>query len=715
LDNVMTNNAQDQTIHAQIAGIRGDAQTDDIERLLRQIAQEDPLQQNRLCDLISEATGIGKAVLNRQLRIYIKAIKAEKQHNDLSLKADAASNAYDGFSKQIIVPINGDGTHKKESELVLIRASDGSYSYVSEFWNAQKRISAPAERQLSQALKAEGTKSGLELIIGGESEAALSPTLNQLKKDVELALEQGEVGIPCRVTFGPYLDKEQGKLHTVTNLDEGILVLNQRHSVDIAPEPMEDPTIIEDSKAIFGSNVDIIIGHVIASVTNEDPFGKHIMCIIGSSGAGKSTVARWIAHLIGDLSPTVVSGSSLEGSWPIVFGCRSPIFDNLDKYPLTPQALDILASALTQDVTNVPARYTPAGLSAALGYPILTSIHESTIDHYPALKSRAVIIRQSTSIEIMELNKSGAYKPILARLVRHVWWLIERYIIDLKDGKVPVCPGGIRNTIARPYWWYLTTVSKLTPEQAEIECELLKVSEESEDPDEQNAFVAQFDRAMNAEFGLSGQDQMTFRATDVGESMRRHCLQEDLDVIFVGKDSKFTTHKQIGKAVRRLVENHRTQNRIKKWIILDRFDKKIHSTVFNISRLASETSEKSHKISMLRQDSPASAGKASEASENGPSFGLGVEINNFSQPPPENFTPSHTRGSPNLTRFTRQAPEPAPEAANFGEASGEIFRSRSFHSPTDASHELNDTSDDLSDADRAKIRQKEHRKQWEDM
>jgi hypothetical protein len=564
IDSVTPENPSNPSIFDRIDALPPECSAIELESICCIVAQLKPAAMADAIKALVEKSGYSVSVVKATIKLF----KDQNKANSKAAFADALNNiatsASKEFEKQIITPITADGQYNRGGELVLINPTDGEPPYVESIWK-ENRLSPAAERELRELMKIKATANGWDLLAGGDEEKAIAPTLADLKRDVEIAIQHGKMGQPCRVTFGPWLDKTQGILHTKTDIESKILILKHKQLIKDSPQPKRDLDAWEEGKWQFGDNFIAIIAHCICAITNENPLNKHMLCLYGTAGGGKTTVAGWTARLIEQGTPIAITASGLEGSWPSVFSTRSPIFDNVDNKSFSSENQDTLAAGLTQETVVVRARYTASGLTASLGYPIATSIHESVWGYYEAIKSRSIILRQNFSKEIWERTAGGQGEALISRLRLHVWWLVEQFVGAILANELPLIPGGCRNSsYARARWWVETAILGKSAAEAELICRGLIQQASAGSTDDMHPFVQCWLEAMSFSFGTRTHPR-EFTSDQIADLMKAHCHADDLDEIYVSKNKKFSEHRKLASHIKYYMEHNLLQGYIKGW------------------------------------------------------------------------------------------------------------------------------------------------------
>ncbi len=546
-----------------------------------------PIEQAEKVKQISEETGISTRAINSELNIHKKAEKAQAYHQKTKSKLSAAEKVMEIMASNIVIPKNQLGQPQRLKAHVII--STPKEEYLTPYYDSKLYTAAPSKREIAKHLEEAGGETGFEVAMGGFDEKALNPTTQSIMNDVETKVQGGLMGKECEVSFGPYLDNK-GKFNTITDIDNGVLIL-RGGSTDGALIVRDEPTPVRDDKALeewgslFGDNRFDCLAHAISSLINEYPKGKHCLGFVGSSGGGKTTAATWLAETI-DYRASVISASGLEGNFPKLFSCLSPILDNLDNKSLSDENMDTIASALSSDVLTVQARYTKSGLTDRLGFPIFTSIHPDVLNYYRPLRSRAVLLIQNYDEKTAQLTVKSdeiikAFRPML-------YWLIELYLKDRKAGKIPERPGELRLLcFARVRYWIATKLQKMSDEKA---IELIKSYIPNDAEEMSTPFIDAFIKSMDEYFKKDNSmfDDNRFDSKSILAIMRDYAWEE-LKQIPSGKKSNLAESSTATLSIKKQINKSRMQNKIGSYYIFDGHDDNKNKSYYEIRQADTAT------------------------------------------------------------------------------------------------------------------------------
>jgi hypothetical protein len=563
-------------LSAEIRKLSKETTKREIDSIIKRAANADPLERDQWIKELSAQTGRGVAPLKAMLKTHSESQVADDKRKRREARIAAADKVIASFKDLIIVPLNARQQPERPNAHIIVR-TDSAEWYLVPFWSTANRASPTITRIARDLLLREGGESGFDAVLGGTDEAAVSPTLESIRINLETDVEKARIGQPCTISFGPFLDLETGKFHTKSDIGAGVVVARTSASIAgaevirEATEPYEDLEAFGRWCALLGENFKAALAHCLSSIVNESATGKHILGITGSADSGKTSAARWIAETI-EGEAVLMTASSLDGGWPIFFSTRSPILDNLDNRSLEQENLDTLAAAITARKITVKARYTQSGLTEQAGYPIFTSIHSDILTHYRALKSRTIQLSQNFSHEIRDLAHES--DKIIADARPHIWWLAEKFVEAIRNNSLPRQPAGLRQTNwARAYWFYITQIQKMPDDFAENK--LLEFVIVDDDSDEMSSpFLRCFIAAFNAAYGKGQTMPDEFRPTDILDVFEQH-TPELIATIPCGKKT-LQTHSQPAAGVSRLIDKTRVGNRIGDYTIKDSKNRKGH-------------------------------------------------------------------------------------------------------------------------------------------
>lgn len=595
-----------------LAGIDKHTPIKVLQEKLRQIAQLSPLEQDALVREIEALTGYSLSALKRQLKVS-KADLAESRKNEQRQALDTATGqAVQAIADALVCPLNENGEPKWLQTQAIIGTPSGRY--VVGFWGANKTASSYVMAEVRRLFD-DGTDDFHQTHI---------TAVSAVRHRVEAGVLHGELGKPVRVCFGPYMDRATNVFHTQTNIDEGVLILSGSDTegssvVDESPEHAENQPAFDAWKRLFGDNADDFVAHLIASITNLHPTNKHLLALLGSPESGKTKTAVRLAQMV-DRTPAVLVASGLQGQWPRFFSSRMPILDNLDNSFNDGEVLDTLAASITVDTITVPQRYTTTGLTSQAGYPIFTSKETDLLNTYKALKSRSIQVFLNADAEIASISDDEANR--LAREAKpHLWWLVQKYLDDIRAGLVPEAPGGIRQqSFARARWW-VATQAGMDAAEAESLCAGYRATEEAET---QSQFAQCFIRAFEVCGGRGGIPPQ-LKAADIWRIMEEHGGQE-VNSIKYGK-GLLVDAPQKGSAIRRFIDNTRVGSMIGPIKIEDVNDKHSKTRTYKIAVVAVADDITTADGNPGQKQNAVVAVVAGAELDN-----RGVEINNSSEP-----------------------------------------------------------------------------------
>ena len=533
------------SLESRIEALDKDTSATTKRELLREIASADSVERHELIQTLSERTGMPKKDIREQIATHNRKAK-----QDTRQKLNAAvSLAMKIINTRIVLPRDSAGK-VSYSGAHLIMEPDGGAEYITACFTDKRTATAPLLREFKILVREQG------IDLPGDDPTGLPASA---RERLESAIENGKIGKQVEVQFGPYLDKKSGKLRTITDLDNGILILSGGAKdgatvIRTATAPEERPESFERVKTFLGESWMECIAHMITATVHECPSEKVLLLITGSAESGKSRKAEFMSRVV-DGRPNIISPADLSKSWPQFFSTRMPTLDNLDYRTLSPEDMNVLAMQTTSKEVNVAARYTPSGLNTEGVYAIFTSIMSDVFDHYPALKSRAVQIAQSYSERAMEL--ASDIEELADEFRPHFWYMVEKYLANRH--RVHKRPGNLRiRGWARVRSWIAIEFQGMN--ELEADELMLNYRPQESDAHDDDPFVIALKSACESA-SLDKLLEKPLKPSDIVRIMKQYA-PEDCRNIQVGKSGNFYDSSNAHQTVRSRIDKLRVGDKI---------------------------------------------------------------------------------------------------------------------------------------------------------
>ena len=538
--------ADDPTsLESRIEALDNSASATAKRELLREIASADSVERHELIQTLSERTGMPKKDIREQIATHTRKAKQDSRQK---LNA-AVSLAMKIISERIVLPRDSAGKISYSGAHLIMKPEDGD-EYITACFTDKRTATAPLLREFKILVREQG------IDLPGDDPTGLPASA---RERLESSIENGKIGKQVEVQFGPYLDKKSGKLRTVTDLDNGILILSGGAKdgatvIRTATAPEERPESFERVKTFLGESWIECIAHMITATVHECPSEKVLFLITGSAESGKSRKAEFMSRVV-DGRPNIISPADLSKSWPQFFSTRMPTLDNLDYRTLSPEDMNVLAMQTTSKEVNVAARYTPSGLNTEGVYAIFTSIMSDVFDHYPALKSRAIQIAQSYSERAMEL--ASDIEELADEFRPHFWYLVEKYLANRH--RVHKRPGNLRiRGWARVRSWMAIEFQGM--DEMEADELMLNYRPQESDAHDDDPFVIAFKLTVE----LADLDKLLQKPVKPSEllSLMRQLAPDECRDVLVGKAGNLYDSPQGYKTVRARIDKLRVGDKI---------------------------------------------------------------------------------------------------------------------------------------------------------
>lgn len=474
-----------------------------VKEFIEKLSKEDPLDREVAIENLAKITGFTKSNLNKQLTSVIKKDKKQQKSENKEATKELITDIANIISSTIIIPLTDKGLPTFYlAELII--AQETGRKILTHVWNSDKTLTNPVIREIERIFKRiEITDNPEQLIIN----------LGNAKRQLESDIEMGKSGIIVEKLSGAVV--RDNEFHVKTNLKKGVLISVDNTLIEEGITPIEDNKAFDDWKEFSGDSAwHIEAAHIIAAICNIHQTEKHFLLISGSAGSGKTTKALLIQKIIDGIE-TVIPASSVQGSYPKLLSCRSPIIDNIDHGGLKFAEIDNLAAMSTTKTLTLEARYTRTGYTGEPGYPILTSTDISLLDRFTALKTRTIQIIQNADMGIRSLiANSGGTDQLVDRVKPHFWYLVNQYLEDIKNNAIPASPGLTRlSSFSRAFYWVLTKLSNYSSIEAEKSCAEYKDQNEQE---EENLFIESLMEVLD---GLTEENRQGMKSKDIAKLM----------------------------------------------------------------------------------------------------------------------------------------------------------------------------------------------------
>ena len=451
----------------------------------RMLTLDDDVYADHLLQDITDKVKVKRTIINKEWKVvkgdYDKKAKIERRRESEGAADDLANAVAD----MVVMPVNADKDPEPlDGAFVIQKTRDGG-KYMYPFWNDSRSATADVSRTLYQVSRELGNGN----IDIAEQHLGNNAIIREARTRLELRVQTND-GIKHVVCSpGPFWDAKTQEFHTISDLSKGVIIFRGSDAmrgariVETGPKIEERPEAYEKFKAVCGSNWEIILAHCISALVKIDD-AKHGLIISAPRNSGKSTLAKFIAHLI-DGKANMINGTDLKGLWPMIFSSRSIIFDNMDSQKsFNDGDMQTLIGAMTAAMTTVEARFTKSGITAELGFCIFTTILSDPFQYHDTLMDRSIHINHEYNEALRDFG-DAELKALADEFRPHLWHMIMKYVASLPA--LPKAPGGIRQKCfaSAAYWLRLQDDNGYTEAEADEYVQSFKyerVEEEESDP-----------------------------------------------------------------------------------------------------------------------------------------------------------------------------------------------------------------------------------------